>query len=83
MQDADQERDHIRHRGIAAIILPTIRGGATYALDADMSETDAVSYWMASDKETFVAEQDGVILAPTTSARTRPAVAAMSAIAAT
>lgn len=47
---------------IAAIILPTIREGATYALDPDMSEADALAYWMGSDKETFVAEEDGVIL---------------------
>ncbi len=27
-----------------------------------MSESDALSYWMGSDKETFVAEESGVIL---------------------
>ncbi|AGC41915.1 MarR family transcriptional regulator with acetyltransferase activity [Myxococcus stipitatus DSM 14675] len=48
--------------GIAAIIVPTIREGTTYALDAAMSEADALAYWMAPDKETFVAEEDGVIL---------------------
>ncbi|WP_342378306.1 GNAT family N-acetyltransferase [Myxococcus stipitatus] len=48
--------------GIAAIILPTIREGTTYALDADMSEAAALAYWMGPDKETFVAEEDGVIL---------------------
>lgn len=47
---------------IAAIILPTIRDGATYALDAAMSEADALAYWMAADKETFVAEDDGVVV---------------------
>lgn len=47
---------------IVEIILPIIREGATYALDPDMSEADALSYWMAPDKETFVAEEDGVIL---------------------
>jgi len=47
---------------IAAIILPTIREGATYALDPDLSEADALAYWMGPDKETFVAEEDGVIL---------------------
>jgi ribosomal protein S18 acetylase RimI-like enzyme len=49
-------------RNIAAIILPIIREGATYALDSDMSETAAVAYWMGHDKETFVAEEDGVVL---------------------
>jgi ribosomal protein S18 acetylase RimI-like enzyme len=47
---------------IAAIIMPTIRAGTTYALDADMSEADALAYWLGPDKETFVAERDGAIL---------------------
>lgn len=47
---------------IAEIILPVIREGATYALDRDMSESAALSYWTGPDKETFVAEEDGVIL---------------------
>ena len=47
---------------IAAIILPTIREGATYALDPGMSEAEALAYWMAPDKETFVAEQDVAVL---------------------
>jgi len=47
---------------IAAIIMPTIREAATYTLDADMSETAALAYWLGPDKETFVAEEDGVIL---------------------
>ena len=47
---------------IAAIIMPTIREGATYALDRDMSAADALAYWMGADKETFVAEQNGAIL---------------------
>jgi ribosomal protein S18 acetylase RimI-like enzyme len=47
---------------IAAILLPTIREGATYALDPDMTEADALAYWMAPDKETFVDEEDGVVL---------------------
>jgi ribosomal protein S18 acetylase RimI-like enzyme len=47
---------------IAAIILPIIREGATYTLDPDMSEGDALAYWQGPDKETFVAEEHGVIL---------------------
>ena len=47
---------------IAAIIVPVIREGATYTLDSNMSEAEAVAYWMAPDKETFVAEQEGVVL---------------------
>ena len=47
---------------IWSIIGPTIRAGETYTLDRTMSEADAVAYWMGSDKETFVAEEDGIVL---------------------
>jgi ribosomal protein S18 acetylase RimI-like enzyme len=47
---------------IAAILMPTIRDGATYALDADMSEADALAYWLAPDKDTFVADDNGTIV---------------------
>lgn len=49
-------------QAIAAIILPTIREGATYTLDPAMSEDDALAYWLGADKETFVAEEDGAVL---------------------
>lgn len=44
------------------ILLPTIRAGETYALPADMTEADALAYWTGPNRETFVAEEDGVIL---------------------
>lgn len=47
---------------VAAIIMPTIREGATYALDPEMSEAEALGYWMGADKEVFVAEEEGVVL---------------------
>jgi ribosomal protein S18 acetylase RimI-like enzyme len=47
---------------IWSIIGPTIRAGETYALDRDMSEADALAYWLAPSNETFVAEEDGRIL---------------------
>lgn len=47
---------------IARILMPTIRAGTTYALDADMSEAEALRYWLGPDKETFVAEEGGLIL---------------------
>ena len=47
---------------IAAIILPTIREGATYALDPAMSEAAAIAHWMGPDKETFVAQEHGEIV---------------------
>lgn len=47
---------------ILSIILPTLREGATYAVDPELSEADAVAYWLGADKQTFVAEDDGVIV---------------------
>ena len=47
---------------ILTIIVPTIREGTTYALDPAMSEEDALAYWMAPEKETFVAEDNGEIV---------------------
>ena len=47
---------------ITGIVVPIIREGTTYALDSDMSEADVLSYWMGPDKETFVAEENGVVL---------------------
>jgi L-amino acid N-acyltransferase YncA len=47
---------------IWAIIGPTIRAGDTYALDRDLSREEALAYWMGDDRETFVAEEDGLIL---------------------
>jgi ribosomal protein S18 acetylase RimI-like enzyme len=41
---------------IWSIIGPTIRAGETYALPRDMSEADALAYWMGADRETFVAQ---------------------------
>jgi len=49
-------------KDIAAIILPTLREAATYAVDPDLSEDDALAYWMGADKETFVALAEGVIV---------------------
>lgn len=49
-------------QAITAIILPTIREGATYALDPDLTEAAALAYWTEPDKETFVAEDAGVVV---------------------
>jgi GNAT superfamily N-acetyltransferase len=45
-----------------AIIGPTIQASDTYALDRDLSEAEALAYWLGSDRETFVAEDDGRIV---------------------
>jgi len=47
---------------IWSIIAPTIRAGETYALPCDMSEAAALAYWMGPDRETFVAEEAGIIV---------------------
>lgn len=47
---------------IWSIIGPAIRAGETYALAPDMSENDALAYWLGADKESFVAEENGEIL---------------------
>jgi L-amino acid N-acyltransferase YncA len=47
---------------ILEIILPVIREGATYTLDRDLPDEEALAYWLAPDKETFVAEAQGVIV---------------------
>ena len=44
------------------ILEPTIRVGETYTLPRDMSEAEALAYWMGADRETFVAEEEGRIL---------------------
>ncbi|MCC6487078.1 MAG: GNAT family N-acetyltransferase [Candidatus Hydrogenedentes bacterium] len=44
------------------IIGPTIRAGETYALDRDMTEADALAYWMSDDRETFVVEENGELI---------------------
>ena len=66
---------------ILEIILPVIREGATYTLDPDMSAVEALAYWMAPDKEAFVAEEAGRSSALTSFARIRPAAAGTSATA--
>lgn len=50
------------HKTIWRIIEPVIRAGETYPLPRDMSEADAIAYWMGPDRETFVAEEDGCAL---------------------
>lgn len=47
---------------IWAIIEPVIRAGETLTLDRDMSEREALVYWFGPDKESFVAEEDGVVV---------------------
>ena len=50
------------HDAIWSIIAPVIRAGETYALDSGLSREDALNYWLAADKTTFVAEAEGMVL---------------------
>lgn len=47
---------------ILEIILPVIREGATYSLEPNLGEAEALAYWMSPDKETFVAEEDNILV---------------------
>ena len=44
------------------VIEPAIRAGETFTLERDMSKQAALAFWTAADKETFVAEDEGVVL---------------------
>lgn len=68
---------------IWSIIGPTIRAGETYTLDRDLTRDAALSYWLGSDKETFVAEVEGRILGTYYLRANQAAAAGMCAIAAT
>ena len=47
---------------IWGILEPMIRAGETYTLPREMSKEEALSYWFAAEKETFVWEENGAIL---------------------
>jgi len=44
------------------ILEPMIREGETYTLPRDMSKQQALEYWFAADKETFVWKENGAVL---------------------
>lgn len=49
----------LRDRGaIAAIVIPVIRAGRTYALDPAMGEAEALAFWLGPGKAVFVAEDE-------------------------
>ncbi|HWY08266.1 MAG TPA: GNAT family N-acetyltransferase [Candidatus Acidoferrales bacterium] len=53
----DSDRD-----AIWAILEPMIRLGETYTLSRDLSKQQALDYWFAAGKETFVWKETGVVL---------------------
>ena len=44
------------------ILEPVIRAGETYALPRDMSESEALAFWMGEGREALVAEEAGAVL---------------------
>ena len=44
------------------ILAPAIRAGETYPLPRDMSEAQALAYWLSPAHAVFVAEADGTLL---------------------
>lgn len=52
-------------KAVAGIIMPVIREGTTYALDRDLSEADALAYWLGPDREAFVAVDEGGVIVGT------------------
>lgn len=50
------------HDAIWKILEPVIRAGETYALPREMSREAALAYWLADDREVFVAEQSGEVV---------------------
>jgi ribosomal protein S18 acetylase RimI-like enzyme len=50
------------HDAIWAILEPMIRLGETYTLPRDMSKEQALEYWFAADKETFVWKENDAVL---------------------
>ena len=53
----DSDRD-----AIWAILEPMIRSGETYTLPRDMVKENALAYWFSAEKETFVWEENDVVL---------------------
>jgi len=56
---AATDRDH---DAIWKILEPVIRAGETYALPREMNREAALAYWLAGDREVFVAEESGEIV---------------------
>jgi L-amino acid N-acyltransferase YncA len=47
---------------IWVIMQPIIRAGETYTLPRDMDKESAVAYWLSTEHEVFVAEENGEII---------------------
>lgn len=45
-----------------SILEPMIRVGETYTLDRNLSQADAIAYWMGAGKDVFVTEEAGAVL---------------------
>lgn len=50
------------YSGIWKVLEPIIREGTTYVFSSDSSETKMMEYWLAEDKQTYVAELEEEIV---------------------
>jgi ribosomal protein S18 acetylase RimI-like enzyme len=50
------------HAAILAIVAPVLAAGETYTLPRDLTDAEVLAYWFGPAHETFVAEEDGVVL---------------------
>lgn len=46
------------HAALWDMLRPVFRTGETYAIDPDISETDAIAYWTGADAGSFIVEDD-------------------------
>lgn len=46
---------------VLALVRPVIREGTTYTLDPQLDDAAILTYWLGGDRQTFVAEIDGII----------------------
>ncbi|KKB12045.1 acetyltransferase [Devosia geojensis] len=47
---------------VLAIVAPVLKAGETYAMPTDLTDDEVLAYWFGPAHETFVAEDDGVVL---------------------
>jgi ribosomal protein S18 acetylase RimI-like enzyme len=59
MQCEIRRAEKADEEGIWAALAPVLAAGETYALPRGMSREDALAYWLAADKSTYVAARDG------------------------
>ncbi len=54
--------DKADHAAVWEMLRPVFRAGETYAIDPDISQSDALAYWFGEGREVRVAEAEGRVL---------------------